>query len=133
MGTSDNAIVESALQHLGSVAEQIDHYGPPAQSGSGPSGPGAPTNGYDGGAELETKTSASKKRSKGDGLDADEKKPKKTRQTRESIAEARDGIAQRNIADIQNHATVCHSRAHPTLFHSRYDTDALRIACRARK
>ncbi len=78
MAAEDDGIVESALQHLGSVAERLDHYVPPAEGQ-----PPDPT-GY---GLLDPKSStspaASKKRVKGDGTDGDEKKPKKTRQTRE--------------------------------------------------
>jgi hypothetical protein len=76
MAAEDDGIVESALQHLGSVAERLDHYVPPAEGQ-----PPDPT-GY---GLLDPKSStspaASKKRVKGDGTDGDEKKPKKTRQT----------------------------------------------------
>lgn len=78
MATEDDAIVESALQHLGSVAERLDHYVPPAEGQ-----PPDPT-GY---GLFERKPSpapsASRKRAKGEGGDNDDRKPKKTRQTRE--------------------------------------------------
>ncbi|TXT14898.1 uncharacterized protein COLE_01091 [Cutaneotrichosporon oleaginosum] len=81
MATEDDGMVESALQHLGTVAESLDHYVLPAEGQLS-----NPTS-Y---AVLDPKPSTSpitaKKRLKGDGTDPDEKKPKKTRQTRECVA-----------------------------------------------
>lgn len=81
MGQDDDAIVESALQHLGSVAERLDHYGPQSERGPGSADS---SNGY-GVLDPQSSTSptVSKKRTKGGSQDGEEKKPKKTRQTRE--------------------------------------------------
>ncbi|BEI92936.1 uncharacterized protein CcaverHIS019_0505640 [Cutaneotrichosporon cavernicola] len=76
MATEDDAIVENALQHLGSVAERLDHYVSPAE-GQPPASPSY--------TSIGSKASGSpimpRKRVKGHEGDSEGKKPKKTRQT----------------------------------------------------
>lgn len=144
MGHDDDAIVETALQHLGSVAERLDHYGPTAESstGIGPDGDSS-SNSNSGYGVLDLKQTtptSSKKRSKGDSQDGDEKKPKKTRQTREyrmrnAIQSRRN--RSRNMTDIPEScdgmSLGCAARASNPQYHSRCNADTLPIACRARK
>ncbi|GMK55551.1 hypothetical protein CspeluHIS016_0206070 [Cutaneotrichosporon spelunceum] len=76
MAAEDNAIVDNALQHLGSVPQRLDHYVSPSDRQQPESA------NYDTlGSKLSTSAPMSKKRVTAGSCDSQGKKPKKTRQT----------------------------------------------------